>query len=124
LPILRECLVRNRSSEEVAIALEALGRFGSADDRDTARGKLGDDDALVRQHAAICLGHIGTPDDVEALRDLLDDRDWWVRYRAAGAIAELLRRQPTQLRAVIDALVDRDARNILERAAAESTLRA
>ena len=69
LPILRECLVRNRSSEEVAIALEALGRFGSADDRDTARGKLGDDDALVRQHAAICLGHIGTPDDVEALRD-------------------------------------------------------
>ena len=58
------------------------------------------------------------------MRDLLDDRDWWVRYRAAGAIAELLRRQPTQLRAVIDALVDRDARNILERAAAESTLRA
>ena len=122
LPILRSTVATGRNPEEIAVALRTLGRFGSAEDRETARGMLAHAAPLVRMQAAACLGHIGAEADYQALAPLLHDRDWWVRYRAAGAIASLLHSHPPRLLALINTETDPDARAMLGRVAAEAGL--
>ncbi|UCF78599.1 MAG: HEAT repeat domain-containing protein [Candidatus Eiseniibacteriota bacterium] len=47
---------------------------------------LSDDDAMVRQAAAVALANIRSPVAADALKEALNDQDWQVRIYAAEAL--------------------------------------
>lgn len=68
----------------------ALGNWGSAEAVPALIAALGDDEALVRGHAAWALGRIGSSAAREALRArLVDEQDAWVREEVEAALGEV-----------------------------------
>ncbi len=119
VPALRLRLANNRDNAETGALLHALGRLGSAEDRDTALGLIADKRWVVRMHAAYALGMLGLPPDLDVLGRLLSDPEWWVRYRAAQAILRLARGDQAVLDAVLAKIEDRFARDAMAFAVAE-----
>ena len=107
------------SEGETAALLQALGRFGAAEDRPAALHFLGDTRWPVRMQAAFALGHLGQAHDMPLLAALLGDAEWWVRYRAAQAMLKLARGDRALLALTMDQVQDRFARDAMAFAVAE-----
>lgn len=72
-----------------ARAALALGRIGSADDRETLEGLLSDPEAAVRGEAAFALGLLGLPESVTALSQAAVDPDPNVRTSVAIGLGRI-----------------------------------
>jgi hypothetical protein len=89
MPILRDRLPLATEAEEIAAIMHALGRMGSAQDRETVLAHVHDASWLTRMECARALGRIGLIPDVPTLEKLARDSFWWVRYRATQALVAL-----------------------------------
>jgi hypothetical protein len=89
MPILRDRLPLATEPEEIAAIMHALGRMGSAEDREIVLTHTADASWLTRMECARALGRIGLTDDVPTLEKLARDSSWWVRYRATRALVAL-----------------------------------
>lgn len=121
LDLMRERLTRIAPPGEIAVMLEALGRFGGAEDRGLALQLLGHDDWRVRMQAVKALGQVGLEEDRGDIAALLTDLVWWVRYRAAGALYQLRGETVERFRALAEKHPDRYARDALSRVLSEKT---
>jgi HEAT repeats len=89
MPILRDRLPLATEADEVAAIMHALGRVGSAEDREIVLAHIHDASWLTRMECARALGRIGLDDDLGTLIALTRDSSWWVRYRATQALIAL-----------------------------------
>jgi hypothetical protein len=90
MPILRDRLPLATEPEEIAAIMHALGRMGSAEDRETVLAHVRDASWLTRMECARALGRIGLTQDLPTLDKLARDSSWWVRYRATQALVALV----------------------------------
>lgn len=76
-------------------------------------------DWQVRSYAALALGRNGSASDRTTLIGMLGDPEWWVRYRAAQALGTLPGVDEAGLKALLETLGDRFARDMLRHVLAE-----
>ena len=119
LPVLRARLLRARVPEETGELLLALGRLGTAEDRQTVLTYLGDSNWIIRLKAVRALGLIGVAEDRNVLLALLRDEQWWVRYAAAQSLVSLPGSSIAFLQSLRRHQADRFAADILKQVIAE-----
>lgn len=119
LPVLRERLPRTDDPEETGELLLALGRLGTAADRQIVLAHITDANWVIRLKAVRALGMIGVPDDRGVLIPLLADKQWWVRYAAAQSLAALPGTNLAFLESLAQRQTDRFANDILNQVIAE-----
>ena len=119
LPVLRARLLRARTPEETGELLLALGRLGTAADRQTVLAYLGDANWIIRLKAVRALGLIGVAEDRNVLLALLRDEQWWVRYAAAQSLVSLPGSSMAFLQSLQRHQADRYAADILKQVIAE-----
>ena len=123
LPVLRARLLRARVPEETGELLLALGRLGTAEDRQTVLAYLGDSNWIIRLKAVRALGLIGVAEDRNVLLALLRDKQWWVRYAAAQSLVSLPGSSVAFLQALQRHQTDRFAVDILKQVIAEQAVK-
>lgn len=117
MPILRDRLSLATEPDEIAAIMHALGRMGSAEDREIVLAHIHDASWLTRMECARALGRIGLAEDENTLAELTRDSSWWVRYRATQALAELV--GVAQLSARLDLEASVPAREMMHHVLAE-----
>lgn len=100
-------------SEDSGVLAACLAMLKAPQDRALLDRCLAHETWFVRVAAIRSLAQIGDPADEAALVARLGDPEWWVRYRAGQAIAQLKGNDPGALKALMDSLEDRYARDIL-----------
>jgi HEAT repeats len=122
LSAVRRILEEPHDDKVIGPCLYVIGKFRDKKDLKLVRQYLAHPRWHVRAHAAACLGKIGTKEDEEKLVALLTDAEWWVRYRAAQAIVNMPFSSVERIHALMGALSDRYAKDILAQAIAEKGL--
>ena len=123
LPVLRARLLRARQPEETGELLLALGRLGTAEDRQSVLAYLGNSNWIIRLKAVRALGLIGVAEDRNVLLALLSDEQWWVRYAAAQSLVSLPGSSIAFLQSLRRHQADRYAADILKQVIAEQAIK-